>query len=661
MSLPATIPNPFRSVIVSDPWQSPESDVTAVHRAAFERCRAALAAVRSNQRTTSVLVHGDAGSGKTHLLARLHAHIVKEAEADGPGGLQEAIFVSVRLQTGARMIWRHLRDRFASDLLRQAGGGSSQLERLLLHHLTGNGLIEGDGAAWLKLKKEETAGTNAPCHELEKVFDRIDAAGRLSHNLRAALGHLLLGRHRGLAGAWLRGESLPEAAIRRLEIIGGRDDDEDLEEQARRVTLALSSLATPELPIIFCFDQIEALQAHPQDSAGLFAFGQMISALHDETGNALLISCSQTAFRDTLSRFVRRADQDRLGEFAIVPLEPLTWEEAAQVIRARMDALPGLAELRATRHDPLWPLRADEIKTRFEYNRCLARTLIAHCAELFEAQRADGVGHARAPALATTAQFLDRALEERREKALETSAPSQTDQIITHGLPSLAHLAHKDWRQEQQGLPEGVDLLFEGPGGKVAISVCNSKHWPSLVRKLERLNAHTEQKRLDQLILLRDSRLPISPTAIKTRTLRDQLLQKGARWIEPSVEALAVLDALRQLLSDAKAGELDNHGKTVSLQSVQDWLVSNLAPELEDLLNEILPSAQPSADGLALYKRLARLLLHYHVVSIVHAADLLEREVDEITGCAQLHPDSIGLLGEPPAVLFQVVSEAAPV
>src|SRR5215470_16204163 len=113
MSL-ASIINPFHSSVVSDPWEAPETDVISVHQSAFARCCDAVAAIRARPRTTSALLYGEAGSGKTHLLARLRAHIAREAEADGPGGLQDAIFVSAPLRTSARLIWRHMRDCLVS-------------------------------------------------------------------------------------------------------------------------------------------------------------------------------------------------------------------------------------------------------------------------------------------------------------------------------------------------------------------------------------------------------------------------------------------------------------------------------------------------------------------------------------------------------------------
>src|SRR5262249_60629513 len=131
-------------------------------------------------------VYGEAGSGKTHLLARLRAHVACEAEADGPGGLQDAIFVSAPLRTSARMIWRHLRDCLVGDLLRKSGDGGSQLERLLLSLLSKHGLTGGDGRLWLAEKSREARRENFRFHELEDLFERIDNEGRLGYNLRVA-------------------------------------------------------------------------------------------------------------------------------------------------------------------------------------------------------------------------------------------------------------------------------------------------------------------------------------------------------------------------------------------------------------------------------------------------------------------------------------------
>jgi hypothetical protein len=648
----AAVSNPFHSPVVSDPWEGPEIDVISVHQSAFARCCEAVAAVRARPHSASVLVYGESGSGKTHLLARLRARVA--GGGDGSGSFQKAIFVSAPLRASARMIWRHLRDCLVGDLLRRSGDGGAQLELLLLVLLSKYGLVSGDGPLWLAQRRQEARRDDLPCRELEELFDRMDSAGRISYNLRVALGHLLLGRHRGLAGAWLRGESLPEAALRKLEIMPEPDGDDELEEQAHQLVTALTCLATAELPIIFCFDQIEALQLDPQDPSGLIAFGKMISALYAETRHVLLISCVQISFLGALNQSIRGADLDRIREFAEVSLNPLTWDEAQQLIKARMDAQPELKRLRAGDLDPLWPLREAEIKTAFTGAGCIARRLIAHCAALFEARRGgETVAILTAPAVEV---FLMAALEERRRKALECGEPSQTNQIVTHGLPALLLLTGNRWRQRNREVPAGVDLLFESAEGDVAVGLCNNRPGPGLVKKLDQLRKLAEESPTTKLILLRDSRLPIGRTAAKTRELRDRLLKKGARWVEPSAEALATLDALRRLLSDAKTGELDNRGDSVELKTVQDWLARHLAVELKNVLNEVAPEdVMPPPEEL--YEEIAELLGRQHMVSAADAAALLGRKVEEVEACAQRHSERVGALGDPPAVLFRLVTD----
>ncbi|HKX27473.1 MAG TPA: hypothetical protein VJ302_07265, partial [Blastocatellia bacterium] len=146
------------------------------------------------------------------------------------------------------------------------------------------------------------------------------------------------------------------------------------------------------------------------------------------------------------------------------------------------------------------------------------------------------------------------------------------------------------------------------------------------------------------------------------RAAREELIKKGARWITPSVEALAALAALRRLLADAQSGDLANRGRTVELKTVQEWLSANLATELKELLEEILPTG-PGGEPIdvhdwPLYEDMAELLQRHHVVSVADIAARLERGEKEIAACAQQHSNHIGIFGEPPLVLFRMVGNS---
>src|SRR4051794_5669634 len=309
----AGLPNPFQDTIVLDPWQPAPIDVATIHARAFQCCCEALEVVRSQGRSTSVLLHGQPGSGKTHLLGRFRAQVIGQPRPRPDLSLLDAVFVSVRMNTSARMVWRHVRRCFVDDLLRLGKDGITQLEALLFSRLARVRGAEGDLRLWWEWLREEHPSPDQFQRLLDDLFDALDQEANLGRSLCKVLGHLLMGRHRRDARAWLRGEPLPESTLAALGLSTAAEEDEEQEDRAHQTVLALCRLAGA-VPLIFCFDQVEALQRHPQDQEGLFALGQVVAALHDETRNALLISCIQTSFLDRIRDTVHKADWVRLAK-----------------------------------------------------------------------------------------------------------------------------------------------------------------------------------------------------------------------------------------------------------------------------------------------------------------------------------------------------------
>ena len=94
------IANPFRNFVVKDPWNPSEIDVPEINRDAFLLCLEAVDGVRRNHQT-SILLHGETGSGKTHLLARLRSSLAA-SQPPGTGEIHDIVFVSVQMHTGPR-------------------------------------------------------------------------------------------------------------------------------------------------------------------------------------------------------------------------------------------------------------------------------------------------------------------------------------------------------------------------------------------------------------------------------------------------------------------------------------------------------------------------------------------------------------------------------
>ena len=89
--------NPFRETIVASPWEPTPGDVPAIHGKVFDQCLSAIEHVRTGHRSAGLLIHGEAGSGKTHLLGRLRARLAPQAPA--ATFRNECLYVWVRLQT----------------------------------------------------------------------------------------------------------------------------------------------------------------------------------------------------------------------------------------------------------------------------------------------------------------------------------------------------------------------------------------------------------------------------------------------------------------------------------------------------------------------------------------------------------------------------------
>jgi hypothetical protein len=386
----------------------------------------------------------------------------------------------------------------------------------------------------------------------------------------------------------------------------------------------------------------------------------MVSILHAETTNALLISCIQTAFIDALQQAVRSADLDRMREFRTVALNPLNWGDASRLISARLSSISELAPRQADQ-SALWPLQEEEIRAVFENNQCVARKLLSTCAELFDRWRMQASPEARGAV--SVEEFLDQSLRETLQRSLAENSPAQSDEIFHHAFPMLLGLPSFGSRRLAAQAAPDIDFSVEKNAAPILLSLCNRSS-KSLWRKFDRLR-ELPAEQVKNLYLLRDERLPISANSVRTLEKREALVARGARWISLSAEMMAALDALRKLLSNAKAGDLARNGDPVPLPTVEQWLSRNLArtlPGLAALFDELAGATPASVDEAEIRRleRLTELLQAHHVLSTEDAAGMMAEEFATVAACAQRNPDRFGVLdGGPLMVLFELTNEMA--
>lgn len=634
-------PNPFRDNIVQDAWQSP-ADVAEIHASVFQAC---LAGIDSATRGVpdSLLIYGPAGSGKTHLLTRLQRHLAETA-ADAPDRVLRCVFVFVRLQTSPSLLWQHVRKRLAADLMRR-DQGVTQLQRLVAHQMS---LADGVSPRARVMRLRVLSGADQDT--LIDYLARVAQSLSLARDLHLVLEHLVCGRYLRDAFAWLAGESLPESVLAQLGV--GPDVIEDRESAARDIVTALCRLAGETLPMVFCFDQVEALQRSIEDRDAFFRFGRMAADLCDADPNVFLITCMQSSYLDILNTCVRGADRDRMAKRKIV-LEDLSRAQVETLLLARLNQLPDRGPLGRSRFAPFGDSFFDELALSIPY---VARQALANAARLFDELR-----YGEQPKRPDDSGFLRAAFESRRSHAIRESTPSETERLLLQGLQAISVL-----RGVRAYVPEpkSADFVLGGLSNeppKVAVEICNEADGRSLGPRLKRILASTPRSDGARTLLLRDPRLPIGKSATKTREYLKALQERGVGLVEPTVEALAALAALGALLADAKSGDLANQGATIPEPRLVEWLRGlggDLAMEPVVELVDVLVGPQPERTDTAM-EDLAELLSRKRIVDVETASAHLDIPAARLVEVARRFTQRFLLLEGPPEVILDVAGIVA--
>ena len=643
------IVNPFRNAIVRDPWRESGPDVSEINDDAFRRCKEALHLVRSGQGSTSVLLHGEAGSGKTHLLSRVRSWLSEEEEL--------AIFIWVRLNCGPNRFWRHVRSSFVDNLTRVRSGRRTQLHELLIERIAarfGSKFANRDPRPRRK--------------EVQPYIQQISLHAELTRDMARAIDHLVFSRHVLDSIAWLRGESLPESVLEKLGLSTVQDDDEDAEAVARDVVRSLCRLAGEDIPIVFCFDQIEALQRHEQDKDGIFVFGKAIRSLYDMTDNVLIVSCIQSYYLPKLKEAMQQPNYDALA-VQTGTLNPIVPRLAKKLARSRL----GLLELEDDGFAELQKLIDERIDEVVPPQGLAARLVLGNCASVFEAWEKGEERQAPKACERTVEEFLEEEITKRQEESLAEMTPERTDEVVQASVPILMNLLDNEWREVDDGKPRDIDVLLQKEARRVGLSLCNHLNLTSLAKRLRRLRGEVKEDNIDKLVVLRHAQRPISKRAVKTREHLTHLQGGKSVFLRPDSEILSALDAMRSLLSDAKSGDLSDGNSTFSAASVSQWIKENLSGNARDFVEDIVApikdtqAASSTIDPKTVatdatfddsLPELLLLLEDKRMLPLEEAAKLLEVEVSQLEKTARNHPGKIGYLAGPPSVVYQYVPDS---
>jgi hypothetical protein len=607
--------NPFLDNRVNAP-AADMPDVEGIHQGAFLRLTELASQALAARRGVGVLVWGQAGIGKSHLLARLGRWAASAANgcasgvaALGPG--DRACFVYLHnLQAAPEHLPRSLLHAVVRIL---TGGRSNAFAATPLFRLAHAGLLEAAGpgfVSWDRLRRAFTAWVDRLAagglpEAVPPDRDVFDVLYRFFCSAYRRTRGEEDGREAVLAVRWLSGQALDPDEARLLGLPPPLRLDEPValadNQQVKQVFVALARLAAAAgQPFVLAFDQVDNL-----DAEQMSALARFLEALLDSAPNLLAVTAGiQTTLLPWHEQgVIPDSAWDRLAQFELL-LQRLTPAEGLAIVQARLDNfLAPFADLQAVaahrRADPLFPLGAawrerfiqdkvdlrprDVVNWAREGWRQQQEALAQEGGAVWLADWPCGAGEtpvsptSQRGALLSEEELIDRKVDEKvaehRDGRLREpgALPPDADHLagLLFGLLEQCRDAdHLGGVQDVVRLPaprRGTRPTYDltvlqtrpegGPPWRTGVVIVTAPNAISVAGFLRRL--WEDSRPLDRVVLVTDERVGLPLGGRGHEYLQE--LRRGRRFraVELALREYAELEALHQVARRARAGDLE--------------------------------------------------------------------------------------------------------
>ncbi|HQP34319.1 MAG TPA: hypothetical protein PLI95_04045 [Polyangiaceae bacterium] len=563
----------------ADPWSVDFIDVPSINAHASDAIASRIEekpgqahAGPDHLRSSSVLVLGPAGSGKTHLFARLRKRF-------GPA----ASFVLVRPEIGLSMAPRHMLAAIIDSLHRRCHG----LETRQIEAVVGSLLsaVHQTDRRYPMLRIEELrneADLRATLEEviaaLESRYDELDAR----YLEKLLLFPFASPVDRRALLAWLSGRELDDTQLKRLGLAGALADSE--------VIPALRTLAVAAAfgaPIVVAFDQLENLVDGDDGNDRIHAHARLVSELFDSVRGLVIVQMALDAeWHQRISPVLSQSERDRLEARKLALLLPGADEREA-LLAAWTDVIPS-SERKG--YFP-WPFSEEGWLEWRGSPGVTPRMLMIACREAFE-------GKSELPPASPHGSLEHDTAEERlesqwalhvdRAKAELGDAAAQKRGIdrerIVAAILCSAHLAGID-ASVPQGRKPGDVRLRHGAHETLVFVV----QQPNARSAVASLNKAISAAAAENVVVLRERRIPFPATwKSVVQPLEELRTQSRASWFDLDDDHAAHLLALHDFLSAARSRDItDSRGRPFEESVVRDWAKKRaaaarwmIAPEL---------------------------------------------------------------------------------
>jgi tRNA A37 threonylcarbamoyladenosine biosynthesis protein TsaE len=381
-------PNPFRQkpiVSKDEVWGEVMTDLANLNSHVDQNIHQAISDVRNKYtHKVGIVVKGDVGTGKSHVIHRIRKTIENEIKC---------IFAYIPPYSHASRINSHVRLYLALSLNERDSNGITQWQKLaaaVIKTLEGTDFETKYKQYIEKCSKPDELRkyiiTTHKRNELVEFFDSLVEAilenqPKLDFNfLKAALFLLLKTAPLAQVGlAWMIGEDFPgtkEAGLTEFSPEQHEGKSTWMIQQICGLAEVISS------PMLICFDQLDCAPASNDsgDSPAMIV-AKCIDQIYFQCSNVILLCCAISTMWTEIVE-LGGGISERVGERS-VSTKPPNAEQMLELVKLRLDWFYRQKNLDPSLYPYLYPLHEGEIK-KLALRGTGSRDLMKWCADKFE-------------------------------------------------------------------------------------------------------------------------------------------------------------------------------------------------------------------------------------------------------------------------------------
>lgn len=348
--------NPFNLINIKpmnfwEEKQNPSLTVDSIHREVLSEIEEFLDLVMIDHRSRSILLTGDPGSGKSHLLGRLKQTLNSKA-----------FFVYILCDwSDSGNIWRHVL-RCTVDSLIQIPE-QQQESQLILWLKSLSAFTKRNDSIWelLLSDRQKFIKHLKETYKTARIYNPDTFFGVL-HDLTNPELY-------SLACEWLRGDCLSEESMQALKV----KYCIETEDEAKSILANFGRISTETQPIVLCFDNLDTMPKLPDGFLDIQPFFDVNTTIHGEKLKNFLIIIS--VITNTWNRHINRIQPaDRAGIHKLIRLKPITVEQAETIWAYLLKPLHQQANPRP--ESSIYPLKRNLLEQNFPSGKTYPRNVI---------------------------------------------------------------------------------------------------------------------------------------------------------------------------------------------------------------------------------------------------------------------------------------------